>query len=142
MGIINLPNQPSEHDGAPRAAAQGQRSVNEMKEIGKAMILPAVVAATLGGLYLWRMLHVWPPGKEGWMEEGIVMMAFHLILLVVLLPVIVWSVARAWRKVRIAGRLTLIAASLALLAATVILPEVALKRMERIRPNQPSEATR
>jgi hypothetical protein len=36
----------------------------------------------------------------------------------------------------------MVAASLALLAATVILPEVAIKRMERIRPNQPSEATR
>jgi uncharacterized membrane protein YozB (DUF420 family) len=72
-----------------------------MKEIGKAMILPAVVAAVLGGVYLWRMLHVWPPGKEGWLEEGIIMMVFHLILLVVLLPVIVWSVARAWRTVRI-----------------------------------------
>lgn len=106
------------------------------------MILPAVGAAVLGGTYLWRMLHVWPPGKEGWLEEAIIMMVFHLVLLVVLLPIIVWSVARAWRTVGIAGRLTMVAASLALLAATVILPEVAIKRMERIRPNQPSEATR
>lgn len=41
------------------------------------MILPAAVAAAMGCLYLWRQLHVWPAGKEAWLEEGIVMMVFY-----------------------------------------------------------------
>ena len=118
-----------------------RRSVHGMKEIGRAMILPTAVAAAMGSLYLWRQLHVWPPGKEGWLEEGIVMMVFHLFLLVILLPVIVWSVARVWTTVKIPGRLALVVTSCGLVAATVVLPEMALRRMERIRPNQASDAT-
>ena len=110
-----------------------------MKEIGKAMILTAAVAAMMGGLYLWRQLHVWPPGKEAWLEEGIIMIVFYFFLLVILLPVIVWSVICAWSTVKTPGRLALVVASFALVAATVILPEMALRRMERIRPNQPSQ---
>ena len=106
-----------------------------MKVIGKALFLPAVVAAGSAGFYLWRMLHVWPPGKEGWLEEAIVMLVFHIFCLVILLPLAIWSISQVWRRATLAQRIFVSAAAVGLLAATVILPEVALKRMERMRPN-------
>lgn len=106
------------------------------------MILPAALAAAMGGLYLWRQLHVWPSGKEGWLEEGIVMMFFHSSLLIILLPVIVWSASRAWNRVGPHGRLGLVIAALGLIVATVAVPEMALRKMARIRPNHASDGIR
>lgn len=100
------------------------------------MLLPMVLSIALGGVYLWRMLHVWPMGKDGWIEAGMVMMVFHLICVSTLLPAVIWAVAHSWSHARLCARIGLIFAGFALLAATVVLPELALKRMERIRPNK------
>jgi len=96
------------------------------------MLFPACLAVMSAGIYLWRMMRVWPPGKEGWLEAGLCMMVLHLFCLAALLPVIVWSVARVWRTAKVGE----------LLAATVVLPEIALERTERIRPNEASDSSR
>ena len=107
-----------------------------MKATAKAMLVPLVLCVAVSSLYTWRMLHVWPPGKESWIEEGMIMMGFHATCVLAILPVLIWSMARNWRDVRLPSRIGLLVASACLFTATVVLPEVALSKMERIRPNK------
>jgi uncharacterized membrane protein len=107
-----------------------------MNTIAKTLLIPLILCVLFAGGYLLRMLYVWPPGKEGWIEQCFVMLIFHVLCVIVLLPVVIWSVVRVWSKVRCSGRIALLFFALALLAATVIVPELALKRMDRIRPNR------
>jgi len=113
-----------------------------MKSIGKTILIPLAIAILGVAIYIWKMVHVWPPGKEGWLEEGMYMMAFHAFCIVVLLPVIIWSIAHIWSSVSGMKKLTAIVSGLILLACTVILPELIIKKAERIRPNNFLEGTR
>ena len=71
--------------------------MNDMKHILKAIAMPAAVSILLGTGYVWKMIHVWPPNKSSWLEEGIYMMAFHAICLTVLLPVLIWCDVKNWK---------------------------------------------
>ncbi|MCX6997821.1 MAG: hypothetical protein NTV49_12230 [Kiritimatiellaeota bacterium] len=113
-----------------------------MKSIGKAILVPLAIAIFGATIYIWKMVHVWPPGKEGWLEEGMYMMAFHAFCIVVLLPFIIWSIAHIWSRVSGMQKLTAIVSGLILLACTVILPELIIKNAERIRPNHAQQGTR
>jgi hypothetical protein len=75
--------------------------MNDMKHILKAIAMPAAVAILLGTGYVWKMIHVWPPNKSSWLEEGIYMMAFHAICLIVLLPVLIWCDVKNWKKLTV-----------------------------------------
>jgi hypothetical protein len=81
------------------------------------------------------MVHVWPPGKDGWIEESIWMIAFHLSCLFFLLPMVVWSIGRVWRRGNRVLRSALLAGSMLLIAATLVVPEVLIKRLPRVRPS-------
>jgi hypothetical protein len=100
-----------------------------------ALARPAALASGLAAIYVWKMVHVWPPGKEGWIEESIWMIAFHLSCLLFLLPMIVWSIGRIWRHCSRILRSSLLAGSVLLIAATLVVPEIFIKRLPRVRPS-------
>ena len=101
-----------------------------MKLIGKALILPIGLAILLAGAYCWKMLLIWPPGKESWLEEGLYMMAFHAACLIALIPTIIWSCARQWRSLSGKLRIMLTLISVILLAVTVVTPEIVIKTIK------------
>ena len=101
-----------------------------MKSIGKALILPIGLAILLAGAYCWKMLLIWPPGKESWLEEGLYMMAFHASCLIVLIPTTIWSCARQWKTLSGRQKITLVLLSITLLAATVVTPEIVIKTIK------------
>jgi len=45
--------------------------MNDIRHILKTTAVPAAVAVTLAGGYAWKIIHVWPPDKFSWLEEGI-----------------------------------------------------------------------
>lgn len=112
-----------------------------MKQIGKELLIPLTIATVAATIYWWKMIHVWPPGKEGWLEEGLYMMAFHAFCVVVILPALIWSIAHNWAGTTPIQRTTILASGIALMAATVVLPEWIIRNTERRRPNHRVERT-
>lgn len=107
-----------------------------MKMIGKALRLPLAIAIIAAIIYWWKMIHVWPPGKEGWLEEGLYMMAFHAFCVIALLPTLIWSITRHWAGTTRIQKATLLTSGIALMVVTLVLPEWIIKNTERQRPNQ------
>lgn len=112
-----------------------------MKTIGKALLLPLGIAIIAATIYWWKMIHVWPPGKEGWLEEGLYMMAFHAFCLFIMLPTLIWSIARHWTGTTSIQKATLLTSGVALMTVTLIAPEWIIKNTERQRPNHRVERT-
>jgi hypothetical protein len=106
-----------------------------MSPLVPALIRPAALASCLAALYAWKMVHIWPPGKDGWIEESIWMIAFHLSCLFFLLPMVIWSIGRVWRDGNRVLRSALLAGSVLLIAATLVVPEILIKRLPRVRPS-------
>ena len=123
----------------PRFMALGHQ--DEMKTIGKVLLLPFIIAVTATTIYCWKMIHIWPPGKEGWLEEGMYMMAFHAFCLIIILPTLIWSIFHHWAGATRIQRITLLIFGAALIALTVVAPEWIIKNTERQRPNQRYERT-
>jgi hypothetical protein len=109
---------------------------DDMNTIGKALILPLGIAVLATTAYCWKMIHVWPPGKESWLEEGLYMMAFDGFCLFVILPTLIWSITRYWKETSKIQRAILITSSVLLLALTVTMPEWIVKNTERRKPNK------
>jgi hypothetical protein len=114
---------------------------NQMRQIAKTMMLPAGLALVAAALFLWRMLELGPQGKEGWLEQGLYLMAFHLFCLVAVLPVTVWSITRLWGRTSRNERGIMIAAGLGLLAATVAFPVATLRIIQGNSPNHAAHVT-
>ena len=112
-----------------------------MRTIGKALIIPFTIAVLAATIYCWMMIHVWPPGKEGWLEEGLYMMAFHAFCLLVILPTLIWSMARHWKETSGIRRGALLISGILLLVATLVIPEWIIKNTERKRPNNVLQVT-
>jgi hypothetical protein len=112
-----------------------------MKMISKAILPPLMIAIIAATIYWWNIIHVWPPGKEGWLEEGLYMMAFHAFCAIVILPILIWSIARHWTGTTRIQKAMLLTSGVALMVLTVIAPEWIIRNTERHRPNHRVERT-
>jgi|GEM_PF-4307415 len=69
------------------------------------------------------------------------MMAFHAVCLIVILPTLIWSIARHWTGKTKIQKTTLLVSGVVLMAVTVIAPEWIIRNTERQRPNHRMERT-
>lgn len=97
-------------------------------------LLPCIVGGLCALGYAFKLLSVFPSGKDSWIEEGLYSMAFHAICLTVVFPLFIMAVARNWHLFpRWWCRLLVVGSMLAAMVLIVVIPEVVVNSLRENR---------
>jgi len=97
-------------------------------------LLPCAVGGFCAAGYAFKLLSVFPPGKESWIEEGLYSMAFHATCLTIVLPLFIMVIVRNWQFFqRWWSRLLIIVSMLISMMLIVILPEIVVNKVHEKR---------